>query len=145
MVTSGEPDEIVVADTIGVAVPPQVTAVFETIGAMAPGMPLRAHFHDTRNTAVANVVAAIGAGVSSFDSSTGGIGGCPFAPGATGNVATEDLVYLLHRMGVATGISLAGIVPVVRWLEDQLGHRAAGSLARAGNFPKDRPEPTCVA
>jgi hydroxymethylglutaryl-CoA lyase len=144
LVAAGEPDEIVLADTIGVGVPTQVADLIGVIRAVAPGVRVRGHFHNTRNTAVANVVAAFNAGVTAFDSSVGGIGGCPFAPGATGNVATEDLVYLFDRMRVTTGITLAGLLGIVPWLEGQLGHPAAGQLSRAGMFPNPSGHPTCL-
>ena len=143
-VAVGDPDEIVIADTIGVGVPSHVEDVIGTVRAITPDVKLRGHFHNTRNTAVANVVAAFGAGVRAFDASIGGIGGCPFAPGATGNVATEDLVYLFDRMGVETGVSLDALVEIVPWLEEKLGHPAAGQLSRAGAFPRQLPDPTCV-
>lgn len=129
-------DEVALADTIGVAVP---TDVAERFGAVAPavgGTPLRAHFHNTRNTGLANVVAAVTAGVTTLDASIGGVGGCPFAPGATGNVPTEDVAYLLERMGVRTGLDLAALTEVVGWLEERLGTRVPGLLAKAGPFPR---------
>lgn len=124
-------DEIAMGDTIGVAVPSQVTAVIEAVGA-AVDVPLRGHFHDTRNTAVANSAAAYAAGVSVLDASVGGTGGCPFAPQATGNVATEDLIYLFERMGVETGIDPDRMIETTRWLETQLGKKLPSALSRAG-------------
>ncbi|MEA3509994.1 MAG: hydroxymethylglutaryl-CoA lyase, partial [Actinomycetota bacterium] len=109
-------DEIALGDTIGVAVPSQVIAVIEAAGAVVD-VPLRGHFHDTRNTAVANASAAYAAGVSVLDASIGGAGGCPFAPNATGNVATEDLIYLFERMGIETGIDPERMIETTRWLE----------------------------
>ncbi len=136
-VVRSEPAEIAIADTIGVAVPPQVTervqAVREAVG---PDMRLRAHFHNTRNTGFANVVAAVDAGVDVLDASLGGIGGCPFAPAATGNIATEDLAYLLDRMGIETGVSLESLCRSALWLEELLGRPVPGYLSKAGGFPR---------
>ena len=138
-VVKSDPVEIAIADTIGVAVPPDVTervaAVREAVG---PGVRLRAHFHNTRNMGFANVVAALEAGVEVFDSSLGGIGGCPFAPAATGNIATEDLVYLLDRMGVGAGVSLESLCKSALWLEELLGRPVPGYLSKAGGFPRGR-------
>ena len=105
-VAEANPYEVAFADTIGVGVPSQVTEILGRAREALPGVRLRAHFHNTRNTGLANAYAAVEAGVSALDSSAGGIGGCPFAPAATGNIPTEDLVYMLHRMGVSTGIDL---------------------------------------
>ncbi len=129
------PDELALADTIGVAVPRDVERRFALAQEHAPGIPLRAHFHDTRNTGVANALAAVAAGVRSLDASLAGVGGCPFAPAATGNVATEDLVYALERSGHATGIDLGTAIETARWLAGELGKEPPGSLARAGGFP----------
>jgi hydroxymethylglutaryl-CoA lyase len=134
-VAEAQPFELALADTIGVGVPAQVTALVEGLRKALPGMPLRCHFHNTRNTAIANCYAAIEAGVKTFDSSVGGAGGCPFAPAATGNVATEDLLYMLHRSGFETGISLEGMIEAGRWLQGKLQRGASGSLIRAGVFP----------
>jgi hydroxymethylglutaryl-CoA lyase len=144
-VAAGRPDEIVLADTIGVGVPTQVDEIVSVLHQAAPGVRLRGHFHDTRNAAVANAVAALRAGVAALDASVGGIGGCPFAPGATGNVATEDLVYVLEGMGVATGIDLAELVGIVPWLEHQLGHAAPGHVSKVAAFPGALSAPSCVA
>jgi hydroxymethylglutaryl-CoA lyase len=130
--------EVAIADTIGAAVPSDVTARVEAARAAVGDVPLRAHFHDTRHTGVANVAAAVAAGVTTIDASLGGVGGCPFAPGATGNVATEDVVYLLHRMGHDTGLDLDALTATVPWIEELVGHPASGALARAGTFPKPR-------
>jgi hydroxymethylglutaryl-CoA lyase len=125
-------DELALADTIGVAVPRDVAERF----ALAEGLaPLRAHFHDTRNTGVANALAAVAAGVRTLDASLAGIGGCPFAPAATGNVATEDVVYALERSGYETGLELDALIDAARWLADALGSAPPGMLARAGGFP----------
>jgi isopropylmalate/homocitrate/citramalate synthase len=127
-------DEISLADTIGVGVPNQV---YELVGgARKLGANVGAHFHNTRNTGYANAVAAVDAGVVSLDSSVGGAGGCPFAPKATGNIATEDLVYLLRGMGVDTGLNLDRIIECSAWLSGKLGKELPGMLARAGDFPQ---------
>ncbi len=128
-------DEVALADTIGVAVPADVTRRVEAVRAVVGDVPLRIHLHDTRHTGIANAWAAVEAGVHVLDASIGGIGGCPFAPAATGNIATEDLVYLLDRSGVAHGLDLAELTATVPWIEEQLGKPAAGMLARAGGFP----------
>ena len=133
-----QPDELVLADTIGVGVPTQVGALFEGAGERAPGVALRGHFHNTRNTALANIAAAMDTGVRVFDSSLGGVGGCPFAPKATGNVATEDVVYLVHEMGYDTGLDLDALIETTAWLETQLGHGVPSLVAKAGGFPSPR-------
>lgn len=130
------PHEIAIADTIGVAVPAQVTALIGRLRAKVPDMPIRVHLHDTRNTAIANAWAAIEAGAATLDGAIGGIGGCPFAPNATGNVATEDLLYLCQRSGVATGLDLAATIDAARWLSGQFGRPLPGMVSRAGGFPK---------
>lgn len=131
-----EPDEVALADTIGVAVPSQVLSLFPALReVLGPAVPLRAHFHDTRGTAVANAFAALQAGVEVLDASIGGIGGCPFAPKATGNVATEDLLYLFSRMGIETGVSLDGVLAAADRLEARLGRPVPGRVHRAGGFP----------
>ena len=127
------PDEISLADTIGVGVPSQVKELVG--GAMRLGATVGAHFHNTRNTGYANAVAALEEGVVSLDASVGGAGGCPFAPKATGNIATEDLAYLLRGMGVETGIDLDALIGVSGWLSAQLGKELPGMVARAGDFP----------
>lgn len=114
--------EVSVGDTIGVAVPSQVQDVFGRLKEVVPIFSLAAHFHDTRGTALANVLAALEAGVTIVDSSAGGLGGCPYAPGASGNLATEDLLYMLHGMGIGTGIKLAGVVAASRSLLPKLNH-----------------------
>ena len=124
-------DEVVFADTIGVAVPFQV----QRLAAADVGAPVGMHFHDTRHTGVANAYAAVAAGIASLDTSVGGLGGCPFAPNATGNVATEDVVYLLEREGLATGIDLDALIAVAAWLEATLGRQLPGRVYRAGGFP----------
>jgi hydroxymethylglutaryl-CoA lyase len=135
-VVDAGPDELALADTIGVAVPRDITERMRIARSLAPStMPLRLHLHDTRHTAVANAVAALAAGVTVLDSSIGGTGGCPFAPEATGNVATEDLIYLFDRSGISTGIDLAIILQTTAWLEERLGKPLPGALLRAGFFP----------
>ncbi|MDQ1396091.1 MAG: hydroxymethylglutaryl-CoA lyase, partial [Acidimicrobiaceae bacterium] len=124
-------DEISLADTIGVAVPTDVTERVAVAEAAAPGVPLRAHFHNTRNTGLANVYAALRAGAEVLDASVGGVGGCPFAPGAAGNIPTEDTVYMLHRMGVATGYDLGGLIATAGWLSGVLGKSLPGMVSRA--------------
>ncbi|MEU4568901.1 hydroxymethylglutaryl-CoA lyase [Micromonospora sp. NPDC023956] len=136
--TDAEPDEIALADTIGVGVPAQVRQVVAAVRAAAPGVSLRAHFHDTRNTGIANALAAVEAGVTVLDASVGGIGGCPFAPAATGNVATEDLTYALHRSGHPTGLDPRKVIETAAWIGEQLGRtRLPAALGRAGWFPGD--------
>ncbi|TDV57551.1 hydroxymethylglutaryl-CoA lyase [Actinophytocola oryzae] len=135
-VTDTGPDELALADTIGVAVPSGITERLALAREVAgPDLPLRLHLHDTRHTGVANAVAAVEAGVSTLDASIGGAGGCPFAPAATGNVATEDLVYLFGRMGVGTDLDLDETIAAAGWLEEQLETRLPSALLRAGGFP----------
>ncbi|MGC8518726.1 MAG: hydroxymethylglutaryl-CoA lyase [Steroidobacteraceae bacterium] len=134
-----EPVEIALADTIGVAVPTQVEDLFASLHERLPSMPLRAHFHNTRNTGLANVYAAIRSGARTIDASVGGIGGCPFAPAATGNVPTEDVLYMLNRMGMETGVSMDRLLETAQWVEQQLGKTVPGMLVKAGNFPQHRP------
>jgi hydroxymethylglutaryl-CoA lyase len=134
----GFPAEIAVADTIGVAVPGQVEELVGRLREALPGMKLRAHFHNTRNTGLANAWAAASSGVEALDASIGGIGGCPFAPAATGNIPTEDLVYLLERGGYRTGLELERLIDTSRWLEEQLGRQVPGMLVKAGAFPGAR-------
>lgn len=126
--------EIGLGDTIGVATPWQVRDLIERVRTEAPDVYLRLHFHNTRGAALANVFAAIEAGVNVIDASCGGIGGCPFAPAATGNVATEDVVYMLERAGFETGIDLTKMIETARWLEGVLDHPVSSSLSRAGGF-----------
>jgi hydroxymethylglutaryl-CoA lyase len=133
---AGQPDEIAVADTIGVAVPTQVTAVIGALRRALPHVKLRAHFHNTRNTGIANAYAAVEAGVAALDASCGGIGGCPFAPAATGNIPTEDLIYMLQRMGIDTGVNLPALLDTSRWLQETLAHPVPGMVVKAGLFPK---------
>lgn len=130
------PDELALADTIGVATPRDIQERVRTVASMVPDMPLRLHLHNTRNTGYANAWAGLEEGVKTFDSSLGGIGGCPFAPRATGNIATEDLAYMLERAGVSTGVDLDAAVALALWLEARLGIVAPGQVMRAGGFPQ---------
>ncbi len=127
--------EIAIADTIGVADPWTVRKRIEAVRAAAPDARLRMHFHDTRNTGLANAFASVEAGVDVLDASVGGLGGCPFAPNATGNIGTEDLVYMLERAGFETGYDLGALIEVGRAISERLGKAPASSLARAGGFP----------
>jgi isopropylmalate/homocitrate/citramalate synthase len=131
-VGAAKPDEIVLADTIGVGVPKGVRELVG--GALNSGVTVGCHFHDTRNTGIANAAAAVEAGATVLDASVGGTGGCPFAPKATGNIATEDLVYLLHGMGYETGIDLETLIECAQWLSAQLGKELPGQLHKAGSF-----------
>lgn len=132
-----EPDEIAIADTIGVGVPGQVEELFGRARALLPaGIKLRAHFHNTRNTGIANAWAAYKAGASVLDASVGGLGGCPFAPRATGNIATEDLLYMLDRSSVPTGVDLDAVIATALWFEGVRGKPAVSMVAKAGGFPK---------
>jgi hydroxymethylglutaryl-CoA lyase/(R)-citramalyl-CoA lyase len=126
-------DEIVFADTIGVAVPRQVRRLLKDAQDLGPT--LGVHLHNTRNTGHLNAFVAIEAGAEVLDASVGGLGGCPFAPGATGNIATEDLVFLLEREGIATGVDLDRLVAVAHWLRDDVGLALDGQLQRVGGFP----------
>jgi hydroxymethylglutaryl-CoA lyase len=128
--------EIALADTIGVADPWMVRRRIELARKAAGDIPLRLHFHDTRNTGLANAFAGVEAGVDILDASVGGLGGCPFAPNATGNIGTEDLVYMLERAGFETGYDLDQLIEIGNWASDLLGKRTASSLSRAGGFPK---------
>lgn len=127
--------EIGLGDTIGVATPWNVREVIDRVRMEAPDVYLRLHFHDTRGAGLANVAAAVEAGVDVIDASCGGIGGCPFAPAATGNVATEDVVYMLERAGFETGLDLGKLIKTANWLENALGHPVSSSLSKAGKFP----------
>jgi hydroxymethylglutaryl-CoA lyase len=135
-VADAEPYEICFADTIGAGVPAQVTDLLTRARVALPGIRLRCHFHNTRNTGIANAHAALEAGAATLDASIGGVGGCPFAPAATGNIASEDLLYMLARSGVETGVSLTALIDAARWLQEQLGHPIPGMLMKAGPFPK---------
>ncbi|WP_017607961.1 hydroxymethylglutaryl-CoA lyase [Nocardiopsis xinjiangensis] len=128
-------EEIALADTIGVGVPRQVSDLLRRSQEVAGDRTLRCHFHNTRNTGYANALAAVDAGVRVLDSSLGGFGGCPFAPAATGNIGTEDLLYMLHRSGLRTGVSLSGAIEVAEWMGERLGKMPPAYLSRAGAFP----------
>ena len=131
-------DEIALADTIGVAVPSEVKRLVEAVRARIGATPLRMHFHNTRGTGIGNVFAALESGVRIFDASCGGVGGCPFAPGATGNVGTEDVLYLLQRSGFDTGIDISKVIATSKWLEGPLAAPMQASMTRASVFPPPR-------
>ncbi|WP_129781817.1 hydroxymethylglutaryl-CoA lyase [Peristeroidobacter soli] len=135
-VAAGGPYEIALADTIGVGVPAQVREMIARVREVVPGMRLRCHFHNTRNTGIANAYAAVEAGVDALDASAGGIGGCPFAPAATGNIPTEDLLYMLDRSGIDTGLRLDALIETSQWLQQQLGRAVPGMLVKTGGFPR---------
>ncbi len=131
------PDELCLADTVGVGVPAQVLHLFPAIReALTVPLPLRAHFHNTRNTGIANAFAALQADVDVLDASIGGVGGCPFAPKATGNIPSEDLLYMLERMGIRTGVDLPGMMAAAERLAERLGRALPGLVSRAGGFPQ---------
>lgn len=131
-----EPREIAIADTIGVASPKRVTELMNKIRERLPHMPLRAHFHNTRNTGLANAWAAFEAGAQTLDASVAGLGGCPFAPKATGNIGTEDLLYLLSESDVETNVSLEDMIKVANWTEAILGRVPPAMVSQAGGFPE---------
>jgi hydroxymethylglutaryl-CoA lyase len=131
-------DEIALADSIGVAVPSEVKRLVEAVQPISGKAALRVHFHNTRNTGIGNVYAAVEAGVRIVDASCGGLGGCPFAPGATGNVGTEDVLYLLDRMGYTTGVDIRQVIATAKWLEGPLGATMPAMVTRAGLFPAPR-------
>jgi (R)-citramalyl-CoA lyase len=132
-IAESAPDTLLLADTIGVATPGQVRRLVTRTSEL--GVPVGGHFHNTRNTGYANALAALEEGATVLDASVGGLGGCPFAPRATGNIATEDLVYTLHGEGVETGIDLDALIAVSEWLEGVLGRQLEGQVYRAGPFP----------
>jgi hydroxymethylglutaryl-CoA lyase len=136
------PVEVAIADTIGVASPGEVSSLVARVAAVIKPLPVRVHFHNTRNTGLANVWAAVQAGAKIVDASLGGIGGCPFAPRATGNVPTEDVVYMLQRSGYQTGLDLDRLIGSARWLAGAIGRDVSGMLSRAGAFPKKSAEPS---
>ena len=136
-VLKGKPDVLGLADSVGVAVPSQIKKTFSLVKELAPSIPLRTHLHNTRNTGLANAAAAVEAGVSIIDASTGGIGGWPFAPRATGNIPTDDLLYMLDRSGVETGVDLRQVVKTTDWLEEQLGRAVPAMVPKAGIFPEN--------
>ena len=128
-------DEIALADTIGVADPWMVRDRVEAVKQVIGDIPLRLHFHDTRNTGLANAFAGVEAGVDILDASCGGLGGCPFAPAATGNIGTEDLVYMLERAGFETGYDIGALIETAKWMSGLLDKPIAASVSRAGVFP----------
>lgn len=130
-------DEIALADTIGVADPWMVRARVEAVRQVIGDIPLRLHFHDTRNTGLANAFAGVEAGVDILDASCGGLGGCPFAPAATGNIGTEDLVYMLERAGFTTGYDIEALIATAKWMSGLLDKPIAASVSRAGLFPPE--------
>ncbi|MEA2518900.1 MAG: hydroxymethylglutaryl-CoA lyase [Chloroflexota bacterium] len=133
----GGVDEVCFGDTIGVGVPPQVRELTDrAVGAGIPLSRIAFHFHDTRGTALANVAAAMSVGIRTFDASTGGTGGCPYAPGAAGNLATEDLVYLLDAIGLEHGVSLDGVLVAARFIADALGRPLATKVGQAGGWDR---------
>ena len=123
--------EVALSDTIGIAHPAQVREVLDVVTKRSPASALALHFHDTRGTALVNVYAALEGGVQTFDASAGGLGGCPYAPGATGNLATEDLVYMLDGLGIVTGVRLDGIIEASRLMEPNIGHLLPSRVFRA--------------
>src|SRR5262249_45110142 len=129
-IAAAGPDELAVADTIGVAMPNEVRALVSALRTLGPRVGV--HLHNTRNTGYANAVAPVESGATALDASLGGIGGCPFAPGATGNIATEDLVHLLEGEGVGTGVDLDALIDAARWLEATLDRPLEGQVYRAG-------------
>lgn len=135
---NAQPLEIGLADTVGVGAPGPVGELVARVRQAVAPLPVRVHFHNTRNTGLANVWSAIGHGASVVDASIGGLGGCPFAPQATGNVPSEDVVYMLHQSGIKTGLNLAALIETSQWLSKVIGKPLPGMLARAGDFPADR-------
>ena len=123
--------EVAISDTIGAATPGDVVRVLETLGGRLPLRQTALHFHDTRGTALANVLAGLDCGVTTFDSSAGGLGGCPYAPGAAGNLATEDLLFMLNGLGIETGVSIDGVAAASRFIETKLDHKLPSRLLHA--------------
>ena len=134
-------DQLCLGDTIGTTTPTRVVELFEAVRAACPGLDVAVHFHDTRGSGIANVLAAVQVGVVELDASVGGLGGCPFAPGASGNIATEEAVYLLEEMGVDTGVDLDAVLAAAAVTEEAVGHGLPSSLYRAGGraVPLGRP------
>lgn len=132
---AADPVEIGLADSIGVADPGHVARLVARVAAAIAPIPVRVHFHNTRGTGLANVWAALGAGARVVDAAIGGLGGCPFAPGASGNVATEDVVYMLERAGIATGLDLAALIATNAWIAERIGRTLPAMVARAPRFP----------
>lgn len=135
-IAEADPVEIALADTIGVGNPAHVASLVTKVRAAIGSVPIRVHFHNTRGTGLANVWAAIGAGATVVDASIGGLGGCPFAPGAAGNVATEDVAYMLERAGIATGLDLAALIETNRWLAGVMDKQLPAMVGKAGGFPR---------
>ncbi len=133
-IAEAEPREIALADTIGVGGPGQVTDLFNRVREAVPHIPFRAHFHNTRGTGIANAWAAYQAGVNILDASIGGLGGCPFAPKATGNIGTEDLVFMLERSSIETGLSLEKLITLTKWVSEKLGRPTPSAVSQAGAF-----------
>jgi hydroxymethylglutaryl-CoA lyase len=132
--------EVSISDTIGIAHPGQVPDVVEAVAAQVPLPQIALHFHDTRGTALANVLTALHLGITTFDASAGGLGGCPYAPGATGNLATEDLIYMLDGLGIATGVDLGALVDASRFIESRIGHALPSRYYRAATAQRPRVE-----
>ena len=139
-VTAGA-DRLCLGDTIGTTTPRRVVQLLDAVRRICPGVPVGVHFHDTRGMGQANALVAVQAGVTQLDSSVGGLGGCPFAPGASGNIATEELVYLLEESGVRTGLDLDAVLAAARITEEAVGHELPSSLYRAGGRSVPRPAP----
>jgi hydroxymethylglutaryl-CoA lyase len=127
--------EVAISDTIGAATPGDVVRALETVSAQLPLQQTALHFHDTRGTALANVLAGLDCGVTTFDSSAGGLGGCPYAPGAAGNLATEDLLFMLNGLGIETGVSIDGVASASRFIETKLDHKLPSRFLRAPRLP----------
>lgn len=134
-VADAQPREVALADTIGVAVPAQVAETVARVREAVGPLPVRVHFHNTRGSGLANVWAAVAAGATIVDASLGGLGGCPFAPGAAGNVATEDVVYMLERSGIATGLALLDLVEAAAWFTGVMGRPLPAMVSKAPAFP----------
>jgi hydroxymethylglutaryl-CoA lyase len=130
--------EVAVSDTIGIAHPGQVRTVVRAVAAQVPLASIALHFHDTRGTALANVLAALDLGVATYDASVGGLGGCPYAPGAAGNLATEDLIYMLDGLGVDTGVDLRGLLEASSFIESRIGHPLPSRYYQASKAPPAR-------
>jgi isopropylmalate/homocitrate/citramalate synthase len=130
--------QVAVSDTIGIAHPGQVPTVIDAVASRVPIDRIALHFHDTRGMALANVLAALPLGVTTFDASAGGLGGCPYAPGATGNLATEDLLYMFDGLGIETGVSLEKVLAASRFVEQKLGHPLASRYAAAARATSPR-------
>lgn len=138
------PAEIALADTIGVANPAHVASLVSKVREAVQPLPVRVHFHNTRGTGLANVWAAVGVGASTVDASIGGLGGCPFAPGAAGNVATEDVLYMLERAGIQTGLSLEKTIAANHWLAEVMNKEMPAMVGKAGGFPHPKTERTAA-